>query len=77
MFYFIDIAVAILLEQEYEQQAFQKALAALPEDQRWEFEKAYLEKQEKRRQEAEIERRHQELCEAIRDSRPRGVGIFL
>lgn len=73
----IEIAIAQLMIAQYECEAFQKRLMALPEAERPAYEKAYRELQEKRYIEAVAERRHQELCQAIRDSRLRGFGVFL
>jgi len=73
----IELVIGQLLIAQHEREAFQKALAAMPEELRPAFEKAHREMLEKRYQEAVAERRHRELCQAIRDSRPRGIGLFL
>lgn len=73
----IELAMAQLMIAQHEREAFKKALAAMPEHMQPAFEKAHREMLEKRHQEATAERRHRELCDAIRDSRPRGIGLFL
>jgi DNA-binding ferritin-like protein (Dps family) len=73
----IEIALAQMLIAQHEREHFQKRLMELPEDQRPAYEKAYRELKERQYKEATVERRHQELCQAIRDSRPRSIGLFL
>ena len=68
-----------LAMQEHEREAekrFAASIADLPADQQAELIRVRSEAKEKARREREIERRHQELCQAIRDSRPRGLGLF-
>lgn len=76
MFGIESIMAQVMLAQQ-EQEHFRKRLMELPEAERPAYEKAYRDMKERQYKEATIERRHQELCRAIRDSRPRGFGIFL
>lgn len=62
-------------EQESERR-FVESIAHLSPEQQASAILVRKEVKERLRQEAEIERRHRELCKAIRDSRPRGIGLF-
>lgn len=63
------------LEQERER-AFYAHVETLPPEMRYDAVRRYTEAKEKARLESIAERRHQELCEAIRSTRPKGLGIF-
>lgn len=70
-----DVALIAICELQYhmaEEQAFQERLATMTFDERV----IALQLRKEERKERTIERRHQELCRAIRDSRPSGLGIF-
>lgn len=75
-FYACGIGAAVAQLALQEEATFQRAVAELPEAERASFIADYRAKQEKRRVEAIAERRHQELCRAIRDSKRRGFGVF-
>lgn len=65
------------VEQERKQhELFMDSIKHLPVERRSELIKEREEMKEKIRQEMKEERRHRELCSAIRMSRPRGIGIF-
>lgn len=73
----IEIVMSQIILAQHEREDFQKKLMSLPEAERPAYERAYRDMKERQHKEATIERRHQELCQAIRDSRPLGIGFFL
>lgn len=62
-------------ERQYEAR-FMAMVQTLPVEQQQAAVLAHRQVQEKARREALEERRHQELCRAIRSVRPSGIGIF-
>lgn len=60
----------------HREECFRKYLASLPEHMRPTAIKQHEEAREKERLERTADRRHQELCDAIRSTRARGFGIF-
>jgi hypothetical protein len=54
----------------------EKALDGLPQEQAEAMREKWRAEDAAAAQRATEERRHQELCQAIRDSRPRGIGVF-
>lgn len=72
------ICAQAMYEHEREaEKRFAESIAHLPADQQAYAIRIRREVKERMKREAVIERRHQELCAAIRDARPRGIGIFL
>lgn len=59
-----------------DQKAFEAYLETIPPEAREAARADRAAKKERDRQEAIAERRHQELCRAIRDSRLHGIGMF-
>lgn len=59
---------AAIEAQRIENEAFEKALDGVPHDLAALMRKERAERQERQRQEAVEERRHRELCEAIRST---------
>lgn len=75
MYAFGLVFASVALEIEvarHREQAFRKYLESLPEHMRADA----IKQHEKERLERIAERRHQELCDAIRSSRLHGIGIF-
>ena len=62
-------------ERQYEMH-FMQMVKTLPIEQQASAIQARRQAQEKRRLEALEERRHRELCDAIRSVRPSGLGLF-
>lgn len=60
--------IAVLEAEKRERQYFEKSLEGLPPEEQTTRRKAREELREKMRQEATAERRHQELCNAIRST---------
>ena len=67
---------AVIGQAKAQEDRFQKSLEGLePAEVLKRYEDRERER-EKYRAQLEAERRHRELCQAIRDSRPRGFGLF-
>jgi hypothetical protein len=80
MFYIPTMVCAFVSAYEHarqEEARFTASIAGLPPEQQDLAIRFRREAMAKLAEEVKIERRHEELCQAIRDSRPRGVGIFL
>lgn len=73
-----EVAAAVLQwqAQRHEEESFLRYLNSLPEDQRADACRVRREAKEKARREAIEERRHRELCDAIRSTRMSGFGLF-
>lgn len=69
-------AMAMREHERESEKRFAESIAHLPPEQQAMAIKLRQDAKEKLAKEAEIERRHQELCRAIRESRPRGIGLF-
>lgn len=76
MFFDVGYAIAMMEALRREELEFARRIAEMPIEQQAEAIRIRNEIKAKIAQEAKEERRHQELCRAIRDSRPRGIGIF-
>ena len=76
MFFDVGYAFALMEAHQREEREFARRLSEMPIEQQTEAIRIRNEIKAKIAQEAKEERRHQELCRAIRDSRPRGLGIF-